>query len=277
VRKSIKKGNWQARMKLYLVSLLSIFSFSLLAQDVDYYYKSDKAKMSISETSINVEAMYDCAVQMGRRFTNNKYLVNSFGLSSVNGIVYFQGASGSENGIYFVREGQMYFVAYSSQAEGEIRVFEENDPVSIGIRKTGTGHTVGTKKSFENGGLRYPTSRYVSKPKKVEAGGQFVTSFASGLDNCLDQFCPMFTSRKKKFEDESFAEGEGMQFMDMNEYSALQTCRHVLKSMGQTTLASKVEGLIKNCLGAELDPKKGMIDEKSNTKPTKTQDEGITK
>ncbi|PIR04695.1 MAG: hypothetical protein COV57_03160 [Candidatus Liptonbacteria bacterium CG11_big_fil_rev_8_21_14_0_20_35_14] len=253
-------------MKLYLISLITLFSASLFAQDVDYYYKSDKAKLSISEKSINIEAMYDCAVQMGRRFSNNKYLVNSFGLSSVNGIVYFQGASGAENGIYFVREGQMYFVAYSNQPEGEIRVFEENDPVSVGIRKTGTGYTVGTKKSFENGGIRYPTTRYVSKPKKVEVGSQFVASFASGLNNCLDQFCPMFSSRKKKFEDESFSKGEGMQYMDMNEYSALQTCRHVLRSMGQTTLASKVEGLIKNCLGVELDPMKGMIDTKEDGK-----------
>lgn len=264
-------------MMYYLVSLFTIISTTLMAQDVDYYYKSDKARMSISETSINIEAMYDCAVQMGRRFNNNKYLVNSFGLSSLNGIVYFQGASGSENGIYFVREGQMYFVAYSSQPEGEIRVFEESDPVSIGIRKTATGHTVGTRKSFENGGMRYPTTRYVSKPKRVEVGNQFVTSFASGLDNCLDQFCPMFTSRKKKFEDDSFAKGEGTQYMDMNEYSALQTCRHVLKSMGQATLATKVEGLIKNCLGAELDPKKGVIEEKSNSTPSETQGEGMTK
>jgi len=256
---------------------MTLFNASLFAQEVDYYYKSDKAKKSISETSINVEAMYDCAVQMGRRFSNNKYLVNSFGLSSVNGIVYFQGASGPENGIYFVREGQMYFVAYSNQPEGEIRVFEESDPVSIGIRKTSLGYTVGTKKSFENGGIRYPTTRYVSKPKKVEVGSQFVASFASGLDHGLDQFCPMFTNQKKKFEDESFAKGEGMQYMDMNEYSALQTCRHVLRSMGQATLASKVESLIKNCLGAELDPKKGMIDEKSDSKPSETQGEGATK
>ncbi|GAB4023657.1 MAG: hypothetical protein Fur0010_26870 [Bdellovibrio sp.] len=239
---------------------------NISASEVEYYYSSDKANNTISETGLNTQALYDCSFQMGRLFLNNNALVNAFGISSSGGIVFFQGKDGDQPGLFFVREGEVEFLPYGKANEGQIRVFSKKDPVIIGIKKKSNGSfTVGTEPSFNFGGLRFPRNSYDTIPKAFSQGDDFSRAFGSGIDRCFDNFCTMLESKKKAYEDKTFKSGKGKRYPAIEEYGALQTCRFVLKDMGQLALASKAESLIRNCLKLETDPRKEIKDDKKKS------------
>lgn len=243
-----------------------LFAVNLLyAQSVEYMYSNKGVKNTISETGLNVPAMYDCTFQMGKLFTNNASLVNAFGISSSGGVVFFQGLNKSQQGLFFVREGEIEFIPYGKKQSGEFRVFSSNDPVSMGIVRGKEGfYTVGTKPSFESGTMAYPNSPYDQSPVKIQADADTSRAFASGLDRCLDNFCQMYKQKKKEYEDRS-----GTGYVPAEEYSAMTTCRLVLKSMGQSSLVTKMESKIKDkdCLNLPVEPRNEVKDDLKKENP----------
>lgn len=238
-----------------LLTLLVSISFNLFAGERDYYYSTQKIPSVVTKNNSSIESLYDCSVRVGKRFRDNKYLVNSYGINAEKGIVFFQGSEKGKQGLYFLREDEIQFTPYVEGESGEINVFPipSTDSIKIGILKREGHRLVGTSNSFRNSTEfprpQYPSSPYPASPKNVQAGPELFNAIVGGLSGALNNYCVMFN--EKKSEDEK---RNNREYDDTLDFGALQTCRFALKRTGYDLLATKIEKIITDCLKTPLDP-----------------------